>query len=150
MTHHSLELRLNDILESVAIARDDVAGTALDAFELDRRQQLIVERYIEIISAASRPVPAEMTARHPDILWSRVAGIGNALRRPKLVAQIGPNERSWFPRREAVGRARCNPGEISSSWSCQARRAHRPAHAGGLGRAQGAPCGAPRSPRRIR
>ena len=80
MTDHSLDLRLNDMLEAIAIARNEVVGVTLDAFETDRRKQLIVERCIEIISEASRHVPGEMKARHPDIPWSRVAGVGNVIR----------------------------------------------------------------------
>lgn len=80
MADHSLELRLNDILESITIVRDEVASTTLGAFELDRRKQLIVERCIEIISEASRHLTDDVKARHPDIPWSRVAGIGNVIR----------------------------------------------------------------------
>lgn len=60
MTDHSLGLRLNRIIGSIAIGRDEVAGTTLDAFGSDRRQQLIVKRCSEIISEASWHVPAEM------------------------------------------------------------------------------------------
>jgi hypothetical protein len=62
MTDHSLDLRLHDILESITIARDEVAGTTLDAFELDRRKQLIVVRCIEIISEASRHLTDDLKA----------------------------------------------------------------------------------------
>ena len=68
MTDHTLDLRLNDIVESIIIARSEAVDTTLDAFEHDRRKQLIIERCIEIISEASRHLP-----------WSRVAG-GNVIR----------------------------------------------------------------------
>jgi uncharacterized protein with HEPN domain len=80
MTDHSLNLRLHDIVESVTIAGNEVVDTTIDAFERDRRKQLIVERCIEIISEASRHLPADLKARYPDIPWSRVAGIGNIIR----------------------------------------------------------------------
>jgi uncharacterized protein with HEPN domain len=80
MTDHPLDLRLHDIVESITIARNEVVDTTLDAFEHDRRKQLIVERCIEIISEASRHLPADLKARHPNIPWSRVAGIGNIIR----------------------------------------------------------------------
>jgi uncharacterized protein with HEPN domain len=39
-----------------------------------------VERGIEIISEASRRLPEDLKARHPEIPWPKVAGIGNVLR----------------------------------------------------------------------
>jgi uncharacterized protein with HEPN domain len=39
-----------------------------------------VERAVEIISEASRHLPDDVKARHPEIPWRRVAGIGNILR----------------------------------------------------------------------
>jgi uncharacterized protein with HEPN domain len=39
-----------------------------------------VERGIEIISEASRHLPAAMKARHPDLPWRNIACIGNVLR----------------------------------------------------------------------
>lgn len=80
MTDHSLDLRLHDVLESITMARREVADTTLDDFEHNRRKQLIVERCIEIISEASRHLSADLKARHPAIPWSRVAGIGNVIR----------------------------------------------------------------------
>jgi uncharacterized protein with HEPN domain len=57
-----------------------MAGVTLDAFEADRRKRWLVERGIEIISEASRRLPPAMKTRHPEIPWSKVAGIGNVLR----------------------------------------------------------------------
>lgn len=52
----------------------------LDVFEADWQRQWLVERGVEIISEASRHLPAELKARHPHIPWDKVAGIGNILR----------------------------------------------------------------------
>ena len=57
-----------------------MAGVTLRSFEPDRRKRWLVERGIEIISEASRRLPDELKARHPEIPWSKVAGIGNVLR----------------------------------------------------------------------
>jgi len=46
----------------------------------DWEKQWAIERGVEIISEASRRLPAEMKARHPEIPWPKVAGIGNVLR----------------------------------------------------------------------
>jgi uncharacterized protein with HEPN domain len=53
---------------------------SLDAFEADWRKRWLVERGVEIISEASRHLPGELKARHPQIPWPKVAGIGNILR----------------------------------------------------------------------
>jgi len=50
----------------------------LDMIEHDRRWA--VERAIEIISEASRRLSSDLKARHPEIPWPKVAGIGNVLR----------------------------------------------------------------------
>lgn len=57
-----------------------MAGVTLAAFEADKPKRWVVERGIEIISEASRRLPHELKARHPQIPWSKVAGIGNILR----------------------------------------------------------------------
>jgi len=72
--------RLTDIIEAVELIRSEMAGVTLKAFEPDRRKRWLVERGIEIISEASRHLPDKLKARHPEIPWPKVAGIGNVLR----------------------------------------------------------------------
>ncbi len=72
--------RLTDIVEAIELIRDEMTGVPLTTFEHDRRKRWLVERGIEIISEASRRLSAEMKSRHPEIPWSKVAGIGNVLR----------------------------------------------------------------------
>lgn len=52
----------------------------LDSFETDWQRQWLVERGVEIISEASRHLTDDLKARHPEIPWQKVAGIGNVLR----------------------------------------------------------------------
>jgi len=80
MAARSLIPRLTDIIEAIDLIRSEMAGVTLDAFEPDRRKRWLVERGIEIISEASRHLTADLKARHPEIPWSKVAGIGNVLR----------------------------------------------------------------------
>jgi uncharacterized protein with HEPN domain len=72
--------RLTDIIEAIELIRSEMAGVTLAAFEPDRRKRWLVERGIEIISEASRHLSGELKARHPEIPWPKVAGIGNVLR----------------------------------------------------------------------
>lgn len=57
-----------------------MTGVTLEAFETDKRKRWLVERGLEIISEASRHLSAELKARHLEIPWPKVAGIGNVLR----------------------------------------------------------------------
>jgi uncharacterized protein with HEPN domain len=79
MAARSIAPRLLDIIESIERVRAALGDTSLEAFEADWRMQWFVERGVEMISEASRHLPAEMKARHPEIPWRKVAGIGNIL-----------------------------------------------------------------------
>jgi uncharacterized protein with HEPN domain len=72
--------RLTDIVEAVDLIQSEMDGVTLKDFEPNRRKRWIVERGIEIISEASRRLPDGLKARHPEIPWRKVAGIGNILR----------------------------------------------------------------------
>ena len=72
--------RLTDIVEAIELIRSEMAGVTLQAFEPDKRKRCLVERGIEIISETSRHLSDELKARHPEIPWPKVAGIGNVLR----------------------------------------------------------------------
>ena len=80
MPARSPEPRLKDIIEAIGFIQSDIKNTNYDAFERDRRMKWLVERGLEIISEASRRLPEDMKARHPQIPWRKVAAIGNVLR----------------------------------------------------------------------
>ena len=72
--------RLTDIIQACERLRARLQDIPLPAFEADWLNQWIVERGVEIISEASRHLPDDMKARHTNIPWPKVAGIGNLLR----------------------------------------------------------------------
>ena len=72
--------RLTDIVEAIAHIRGEMTDVPLDVFEGDWRRRWLAERGVEIISEASRRLPDDLKARHPEIPWPKVAGIGNVLR----------------------------------------------------------------------
>jgi uncharacterized protein with HEPN domain len=72
--------RLTDIVEAIELIRGEMAGVTLEAFEPDIRKRWLIERGVEIISEASRRLGNDLKARHPEIPWPKVAGIGNVLR----------------------------------------------------------------------
>jgi uncharacterized protein with HEPN domain len=53
---------------------------SLEEFEQGWEHQWLVQRGILIISEASRHLTPEAKARHPEIPWTKVAGIGSVLR----------------------------------------------------------------------
>ena len=80
MAASSFAPRLTDIIEAIEHIRSEMAGVTIDAFEADWRKRWLVERGVEIISEANRRLSDELKARHPEIPWPKVAGIGNILR----------------------------------------------------------------------
>jgi uncharacterized protein with HEPN domain len=80
MAKRSVDLRLSDMIEACERVESVLGDLPLEAFEDDWQRHWLVQRGIEIISEASRHLPAEMKERHPAIPWSKVSGIGNVLR----------------------------------------------------------------------
>jgi uncharacterized protein with HEPN domain len=71
---------LCDIQQNIDLARTFVKGLSYESFLKDRKTVYAVTRCREIISEASRRLPAELKARHPDISWRKVAGAGSVYR----------------------------------------------------------------------
>jgi uncharacterized protein with HEPN domain len=71
---------IEDILETIDRIRGKLDGLTFETFQSDWELQFLAQRAIEIISEASRRIPADMKARHPQIEWRRVADIGNVVR----------------------------------------------------------------------
>ena len=80
MAARSLIPRLTDIVEAIERIRGVLGDMSLEAFEADWQRRWLVERGVEIVSEASRRPTDELKARHPEIPWQKVAGIGNVLR----------------------------------------------------------------------
>jgi uncharacterized protein with HEPN domain len=71
---------LRDILHHIDLATQFVQGLDREAFKADIRTVYAVTRCLEIISEASRRLPNEMKARHPNISWRQMAAAGNVYR----------------------------------------------------------------------
>src|SRR6266705_6702632 len=71
---------LRDILHHIDLAANFVEGLDRETFKADLRAFYAVTRCLEIISEASRRLPDELKARHPDIEWKQMAGAGNVYR----------------------------------------------------------------------
>jgi len=75
-----LGLAIDDMLLAIQRIEEAVAYLAFEQFDADWRARYIVERGLLIISEASRAIPEELKARHPEIRWIGVRDIGNVLR----------------------------------------------------------------------
>ena len=73
-------VRLRDIATNIALAQSFVDGFTLRKFRTDKRTIYAVIRCLEIISEASRRLPASIKRRHPHIPWTDIAGAGNIYR----------------------------------------------------------------------
>ena len=73
-------LRLTDMRDAIVGIEGVIAGSPFEAFADNWGMQRAVERGLEIISEASRHVPAALKDLTPEIPWRQIAAIGNLLR----------------------------------------------------------------------
>jgi uncharacterized protein with HEPN domain len=71
---------LEQMLEAILDIEEITTARSFGGYAGDRLARRAVERCIEIVSEASRRLPADLKASHPAIPWAKVAGIGNVLR----------------------------------------------------------------------
>ncbi len=73
-------LRISDVLDAIGQIEKLVEGTDFQRFQHDRAKRAAYERFVEILSEASRHVPDALKTAHPEVSWIDVANIGNHLR----------------------------------------------------------------------
>ena len=74
---------LQEIRTHIELATSFVEGYTFEAFRADRRTVYAVVRCLEIVSEASRRLPTEFKARHPEIPLAQ-----HCSRRQRLSPQI--------------------------------------------------------------
>lgn len=72
--------RLHHILERLSMVRDLLGETTFEHLWDDPTRRAALERHLEVISEASRTIPAEWTSAYPEIPWRRIGDLGNVLR----------------------------------------------------------------------
>jgi uncharacterized protein with HEPN domain len=80
MPSKAADIALRDILHHIDLAIRFAAGFELEAFKRDLKTIYAVTRCLEIISEASRRLPDNVKARHPEIAWKQMASAGNVYR----------------------------------------------------------------------
>lgn len=76
----SVVLRLTDMREAIDGIASLTVGVDYQAITRNWGMQRAVERGLEIISEASRPIPDDLKASAADVPWRQIAAIGNLLR----------------------------------------------------------------------
>jgi uncharacterized protein with HEPN domain len=72
--------RLRHILDAIARIESLTAGKTLEDYTAEWVTRDAVERNLERVSEASRHIPSDLKARHENIRWRAIAGLGNVLR----------------------------------------------------------------------
>ncbi len=80
MSSDTVHRALLEIRDNIGLARSFVASLDYEAFRIDRKSIYAVTRCLEIISEASRRLPAEMISRYPSVPWRQIAAAGNHYR----------------------------------------------------------------------
>lgn len=68
-----------DMLEAARTAVTLIEGLTVDSFLADRRQQLALERTLEIVGEAARRVSEGCRMEHPEIPWRQIVALRNVL-----------------------------------------------------------------------
>jgi uncharacterized protein with HEPN domain len=80
MARRRAPLALYHIRDTIADFLNIVGTASVQEIAADKSRRYAAERCIEIISEASRRIPARWKHEHPDIPWQQIAGIGNIMR----------------------------------------------------------------------
>lgn len=70
---------LKHILESIGLIEKYTKGFKKKKFKKSRKIQDAVIRNLEIIGEATKNLPKDFTAKHPEISWSKIAGLRDVL-----------------------------------------------------------------------
>ncbi len=73
-------LRIHDMLESIKGIEQAIRGKSYRDYQRSWVLRSALERGLEVISEASRHLGRELKARHREVRWKDIAGIGNILR----------------------------------------------------------------------
>jgi uncharacterized protein with HEPN domain len=71
------DLLVEDILEALRKISLYTADMGQEEFRQDPKTIDAVVRNLEILGEATRQLPAEFTARYPDVPWRQIAGLRN-------------------------------------------------------------------------
>jgi uncharacterized protein with HEPN domain len=76
----SLADRLAHILAAIDDIQALLSNSSVKDLAKDKYRRVAVERFLEVISEASRHIPEDVRAQQTEINWRRMADLGNRLR----------------------------------------------------------------------
>jgi len=85
----SLGDRLLHIIDAIQRVQNLIAGKSEEEIAASPTERLALERLLEIISEASRWIPADKKAKETQIDWQSMADLGNVLRHAYHLVNVG-------------------------------------------------------------
>jgi uncharacterized protein with HEPN domain len=73
-------LALFDIRDNIRLCQQFIEGLSFEVFKENRMIFYAVTRALEIVSEASRRLPASLRERHPQLPWRAIMDVGNVYR----------------------------------------------------------------------
>lgn len=70
---------LDDIMTAIDEVDDFIHGMTFDEFIMDRKTVNAVIRSLEVLGEATKHIPAPFRNKHPNIPWSKMAGMRDVL-----------------------------------------------------------------------
>jgi uncharacterized protein with HEPN domain len=76
----NIRVVIDEMVDHIDYILAKTESQSITEFRANRDVRQSVERSLEIISEASRHLPAEIQERKPEIPWRKIADLGNVLR----------------------------------------------------------------------
>jgi uncharacterized protein with HEPN domain len=70
---------LKDIVTAIADVEEFTRGMSYEVFAADKKTVYAVIRSLEVLGEATKHIPASFRKKHPDIPWSKMAGLRDVL-----------------------------------------------------------------------
>jgi uncharacterized protein with HEPN domain len=70
---------LNDIITAISDVEEFTRGMSYEMFAADKKTVNAVIRSLEVLGEATKHIPASFRKKHPDIPWSKMAGLRDVL-----------------------------------------------------------------------
>ena len=70
---------LDDIRNAIAEVKEFISGMNYEDFAADKKTVNAVIRSLEVLGEATKHIPASFRKKHPDIPWTKMAGMRDVL-----------------------------------------------------------------------